>query len=137
MTDIHVPDHPSTVLPEFSDEQITALVDCMTAAGKARAHAQGADFSEFDYLSGCMATLVAVGRQDRIPVAWIFDAFADRSPLDLPSPSQEVVERPGVKRRGKQSSAPSPSSACRWPRCSSVSLISSSISPSPAPRARA
>ena len=90
MIDIDVPDYPSTALPEFSDEQITALVDYMTAAGKARAHAQGADFSEFDYLSGCMATLVAVGREDRIPVTWLFEAFPGYSPLDLPSPNRRI-----------------------------------------------
>lgn len=84
------PDAPSIEMPTFSPEQLTALIDYMEAAGKGRAGTQGADFSEADYLAGCMATLFALGRQDKIPAGWIFEMFAGNSPLGVPTLDQQV-----------------------------------------------
>ena len=83
-------DQPVEGLPTFTDEQIKALVDYMEAAGKSRGRAQGADFSEADYLAGCMTTLFALGKQDKIPAGWIFTIMAGRSPLGLPDLDKNV-----------------------------------------------
>lgn len=77
-------------LPEFTDDQVKSLVEYMTNAGKARARAQGADFSEVDFLVGCMTTLFALGKQNKIPGSWIFKPMAGQSPLDLPDLDQSA-----------------------------------------------
>jgi hypothetical protein len=84
-----MPEAPAD-MPAFTDEQMKNLLAFMEQAGKARAGEQGAEFSETDYLAGCMATLFALGRQGSIPAGWIFSTMAGRSPLDLPTLDQTV-----------------------------------------------
>ena len=88
-TDLNLND-PVPGLPTFTDEQIKALTDYLVAAGKSRGREQRADFSEADYLAGCMATLFALGRQDKIPAGWIFEIMAGGSPLGLPDLDKDV-----------------------------------------------
>jgi len=89
MTRTAMPEAPAD-MPEFTDEQLKKLIAFMEQAGRSRAGEQGAEFSETDYLAGCMATLFALGRQGSIPAGWIFTTMAGKSPLDLPTLDQTV-----------------------------------------------
>jgi hypothetical protein len=77
-------------LPTFTNEQIDTLIDYMEASGRARAHEQGANFNETDFLCGCISTLLALGHADKIPAIWIFDTLGGRSPLGLAQLDQTV-----------------------------------------------
>lgn len=76
-------DHPTPAvpLPEFSDEQTQALIDFLTEQGRNRARVLGTEFSEVDYLAGCMAALLAVNRWDKLPGGWVFGPLSGHSVL--------------------------------------------------------
>jgi hypothetical protein len=76
--------------PLFSESQVDALVEFIVAHGRARAQAQGSNFSETDYLAGAMAWFFALKMNSKIPARWIFDTFSGRSPLDVEVPDAQV-----------------------------------------------
>jgi hypothetical protein len=84
------PERPSIPMPEFSAEQVDALVDYMEAHGRERGRQQGANFNEVDYLVGCMTAMFALGKQGSMPAGWMFGPLANISPLGLPTLDREV-----------------------------------------------
>lgn len=85
-----VPEDAGFTPPLFTDEQIHAISEFVETHGRARAKAQGSDFSEIDYLAGAMAVLFALRLQGKMRAGWIFNTFAGRSPLDIEVPDRQV-----------------------------------------------
>src|SRR5262252_3998609 len=90
------PDPPSIAMPEFSDEQLRAIADYVEAAGRSRASGQPqGEFNEVDYLMGAAAVWFALGRQDRLPGAWVFAPLANQSAIDLPDTHVSYLHEQG------------------------------------------
>jgi|SRR6516164_922279 len=105
------PDPPSIAMPEFSDEQLRAIADYVEAAGRSRASGQPqGEFNEVDYLMGAAAVWFALGRQDRLPGAWVFAPLANQSAIDLPDtdPLVHVVVEPRPKVGARSPRRPGP-----------------------------
>lgn len=85
-----LPEDAGFTPPLFSDEHTHAMANFIEAHGKARARAQGSDFSETDYLAGAMAVFFALRLQNRMPASWIFSTLAGRSPLGVEVPDRTV-----------------------------------------------
>src|SRR4029450_4830082 len=72
---------PAVPPPAFTDEQTIAFLDFLTEQGRDRARVIGVEFSEVDYLAGCMAALLAIGRWDKLPGGWGVGPMTGRSVL--------------------------------------------------------
>ena len=96
MSHLNPPETPAIPLPEFTPDQVSALIGFMTAHGEARAQSQGRDFSEVDYLCGCMSALFAIGQAGRVPAPWVFGPLSGRKVFQhtyvAPEPEEDEDE---------------------------------------------
>ena len=85
-----LPEDAGFTPPLFSDAQIDAIVDFITAHGRARARAQGSLFNEVDFLAGAMTWFFALKMNGKIPAVWVFAPMRDESALDVTVPDGHV-----------------------------------------------